>query len=175
MSNFNFCNGKDCKNSVEIEALFSSARAGFYDTENLKNNAPLNLQAITALAEGTLSPNPRIHVSSDGVSSISASICYEIARSRPPTEGVHVEIENCADAGTAQSKMIWEMCRRSCLCSHPQALKKSEQSLGQVTLQTEHELFWVRNSVFVRLWNFGTVGTSQGVFLPLKNRAYTSS
>ena len=158
----------------EADDIFLTAQTGSFDTD-LKNNAPLDLASIKTLALATLDPKLEMHVTSTGVYRRFVSIYYHVTGPLLPADGMSIDIYNCADASIAQSMMRTYLGRYENDIS--KIFRKPEKPLGQVALESEFDVLWVRNAVHVRVWLGRGKGTCMETFscMKLMTKMFTSS
>lgn len=132
----------------EIRSAFQSAVTGDLESD-LKNNASLQAEDITNLARQTYK-NPTTKQTSFVLRSSFFSVEYELMDEHNLEDRVFVNITNCEDAFTAQKMMADYLGMFQADVS--MVTKRSEKELGQVALQTEKGVFWVRDAMWIQLW-----------------------
>ena len=147
------------------DAIFFAAKTGDFNT-NLKNNAPLDLQSIKTLAMATLDPDLEIEAVKGAVHKRFVKAFYHVASPLLPVEGMNIDFYNCADASIAQSMMRTYLAR--CDNDISKIFRTPKQPLGQVALESNIDVFWVRNAVHVRIWLITEEGTRAKPFSSMK-------
>ena len=135
-------------NQKHADELFFKAMTGSFDTD-LKNNASLDLDSIKKLSIATLDSDSEVHVTNTAVHRRYVSICYQVAGPLLPGNGMSITIYNCADASITQSTMRKRLERW--MNDIQKMFRKPEQPLGQVPLESDLNVLWVRNALHVRL------------------------
>jgi len=137
----------DISNPITRE-VFRSAVTGNLDSD-LKNNAPLDANTITTLADGIISHDPEIVYTGFSANSCFFSADYKLKSDLKPACFVHVRITSCKDATTAQEMMVSYL--NTSQNDIRTSTKKPERQLGQVALQSGTKMYWVRDALWVQV------------------------
>jgi len=140
-----------------VHAVFRSAVTDNLNS-NLKNNAPLDAKTITELARGIISRDPEIVQTDFRARPSYFSAGYGLKSKLKPQCLVFVEITNCKDSTAAQEMMVDHLEK---IQADIQAVtKKADRKLGQVALQMDTSVFWVRDALWVQV--FAEYESAQG-------------
>ena len=133
--------------------LFATSVIGDLSS-SLKNNAPLDPQAVAGLATSVVASKPAVVTLSVAARPRFFRVSYGVDGTGQPAQRTFLDITNFADSRAAQEAMKTHL---ELFDQDPSSVcKKPDQRLGQAALQTGSSVFWVRDAVWVKL----TAGSS---------------
>ncbi|KAK0732939.1 hypothetical protein B0T26DRAFT_745041 [Lasiosphaeria miniovina] len=127
-------------------AAFTAAVTGNL-ASTTKSNAPLDPASIATLATGIVAPKPAVTTVSVSARSTYFAVRYSIAGAA--SGPIDVEISHQTQAADAQDVLKYYLA----MFDGDVAVftKKTAKPLGQVSLQTDGSVFWVRDCLFVKV------------------------
>lgn len=131
-----------------IRSAFQSAVTGNLHSD-LKNNASLEAEDVANVARQTYR-NPMVQQISFVMTLSFLTVVYRLISEDDPKHYIFISIANCKDAHTAQKMMADHLSMFQAKVST--VTKRPGEDLGQVALQTDSSVFWIRDAMWIRLF-----------------------